>query len=206
MNFRLYHREYAGRPRRVLWTLEEIGAPYEMTVMDYEQGMSDEHRARHPLSRVPALETDDGTIFETTAICLHLCDLHPEAGLLAEPGSFERALAYQWAVFGPAEMEPPGIDAAIHASSDPDRAKQSRAKFFKAMEVVADRLDGGYLVGGKFGVADILVGSNVALAKRAGFPEPMPPAIEEYVARLAERPAYQRAMERDKEAQPTPTA
>ena len=82
---RVYHREYAGRPIRALWTLEEIGAPYELTLMNWEEGSGEEHRARHPLGRVPVLEDDEGYVFESTAICLHLADLHPQAELLRLP-------------------------------------------------------------------------------------------------------------------------
>src|SRR5438445_12979311 len=115
---RVFHREYAGRPLRVLWTLEELGEPYELTVMSYEQGSGEEHRARHPLGRVPVVEVDGGYVFESTAICLHLADLKPEAGLIAPLGTRERALAYPWSCFAPAELEPPLIEAAIFASSD----------------------------------------------------------------------------------------
>ncbi len=30
---RVFHREHAGRPIRVVWTLEELGQPYELSVM-----------------------------------------------------------------------------------------------------------------------------------------------------------------------------
>jgi glutathione S-transferase len=89
---RLYHREHAGRPIRVAWVLEELGEPYEITVMTREESNGEEHRVRHPLGRVPVLEDDDGFVFESAAICLHLADLHPNAGLAPAPGTHERAL------------------------------------------------------------------------------------------------------------------
>jgi glutathione S-transferase len=119
---RVYHREHAGRPIRALWTLEEIGAPYELTLMSWEEGSGEEHRARHPLGRVPVLEDDEGFVFESTAICLHLADLHPQAGLLPPLGTHERALAYQWSCFAPAELEPP-----LHRGGDLPR-KRSRSR------------------------------------------------------------------------------
>ena len=91
---RIFHREYAGRPIRVAWTLEELGEPYELTTMTREEGKGAEHLARHPLGRVPVLEDGEGTLFESAAICLHLADLHPEAGLIPSLGSHERALVY----------------------------------------------------------------------------------------------------------------
>jgi glutathione S-transferase len=175
--------------------LEEIGEPYELTIMDWERGSGEEHRARHPLSRVPVVELDDGYVFESAAICLQLADLYPEAGLIGGLGTYARALAYQWTVFAPSELEPPLIDAAIHGQSDPERAEKARAKFFKAADAVAERLDGDYLVDGRFGVADVMVSTVLSFTKRANFPEPLPPVLDEYVTKLFERPAYQRALE-----------
>src|SRR5438270_12938652 len=106
---RVIHRQHAGRPLRVAWTLEELGEPYELTTMTPEEGRSAEHLARHPLGRVPVLEHDDRFVFESAAICLHLADLHPDAQLVPELGTHDRALVYQWAVFSPAEIEPPLI-------------------------------------------------------------------------------------------------
>jgi len=112
---RVFHREHTGRPLRVLWTLEELGEPYDLTIMSWEQGSDEEHRARHPLGRVPVVQDDEGFVFESTAICLHLADLHPQAGLIAAPGTHDRALAYQWSCFAPAELEPSLVEAAIFA-------------------------------------------------------------------------------------------
>jgi glutathione S-transferase len=81
------------RPDRVLWALNEVGAPSQSTWVASEERRSPEHRARHPLGRVPAFELDDGTVmFESAAICLQLADLYPESGLLPPPGSSARAL------------------------------------------------------------------------------------------------------------------
>jgi glutathione S-transferase len=194
---RVFHREHAGRPRRVLWMLEEIGEPYELTIMSWEQGSGEEHRARHPLGRVPVVQFDDGYVFESAAICLHLADLYPDGGLIGAVGTHARALAYQWSIFAPAELEPPLIEAAIFREADPERAGKARARFFQAVDAVARALDGGdYLVEGQFGVADVLVSTALSFAKRAQFPEPLSPALEDYLTRLFERPAYQRALER----------
>lgn len=194
---RVFHREHAGRPRRVLWLLEEIGEPYELTVMTWEQGSGEEHRARQPLGRVPVVQFDEGYVFESAAICLQLADLHPEAGLIGKLGTYARGLAYQWSIFAPAELEPPLIEGAIFRESQPERAEKARGRFSKAANAVAQGLgDREYLVEERFGVADVLVGTALSFAKRAKFPEPLPPTLDAYVTRLFERPAYKRALER----------
>jgi glutathione S-transferase len=190
----LYHREHAGRPIRVAWMLEELGEPYEIAIMTREEGQGEEHRARHPLGRVPVLADDDGFVFESAAICLYLADLHPDAGLAPAPGTRERALLYQWTIFTPAELEPPLIESAVHAKADPDRAAAARRRFDEAADAVSSALDGSdYLVGGRFTVADVLVGSTLAFTERIGFADELPANLRDYLARLARRPAYQTA-------------
>jgi glutathione S-transferase len=194
---RLIHREHAGRPLRAAWVLEELGEPYELTVMTREEGRAEEHRARHPLGRVPVLEDDDGFIFESAAICLHLADMHPDAGLLPPPGTHDRALAYQWTIFAPAELEGPLIEAAMWAERDPERAATGRRRFDKAAGAVSDALDGNeYLVGRRFTVADVLVGTALGFTSRAGFADELPANVKDYLERLRQRPAYERALAR----------
>jgi glutathione S-transferase len=194
---RVYHREQAGRPLRIIWTLEELGEPYELTVMTSEEGRGDEHRVRHPLGRVPVLEDDTGFVFESAAMCLHLGDLHPEAGLVPPLGTHDRALVYQWACFAPAELEPPLIEAWFQAERDPDRAASGRKRFRKAAAAVADALEGrDHLVGDRFTVADVLVGTALLFTARAGIADELPPTLNEYLARLGQRPAFGRAMKR----------
>jgi glutathione S-transferase len=195
---RIYHRDHAGRPIRAAWTLEEAGEPYEIVKMSYEEGKGEEHRTRHPLGRVPVLEDDGGQLlFESAAICLQIADTHPQAGLIPAPGTHERGLVYQWAVFGPAELEPPLIESAIHAQTDPERSAKAQERFSKGVAAVAAALgDDEYLVGADFGVADVMVGSALAFTIRAGRPDLLPESLQAYVGRLRERPAYLRAFER----------
>jgi glutathione S-transferase len=199
---RVYHREHAGRPIRVVWTLEELGQPYDLEVMTYEQGLGEEHLARQPLGKVPVIDDGEGYVFESAAICLQLADLDPDAGLIPAPGTHERALVYQWVCFAPAELEPPLIEAAIYAETQPERAAKARERFTKAADAVENALDGGsYLVGGRFSVADVMVSTVLGFTSRAGFGEILSPRLKEYVASLRERPAFKAALQRTSELQ-----
>ncbi len=192
----VYHREHTGRPLRVLWTLEELGQPYELELMTYEQGKSDEHFARHPLGRVPVIDDGEGYVFESAAICLQLADLDPEGAMIGPLGSHERALVYQWAVFAPSELEPPVMEGAIFKDSDPERAAKGRERFSTAAGAVERSLDGGgFLVGDGLTVADVMVSTALNFANRAGFGEVLGETAKAYLAALQERPAFQRARE-----------
>ena len=59
-----------SRSQRVLWTLEELKLPYTLNKIKFHPSelKSEEHKKRHPLGRVPVLEDDDVTLFESGAI------------------------------------------------------------------------------------------------------------------------------------------
>jgi len=194
---RVYHREHAGRPLRVVWTLEELGVPYELTVMSREEAGGEEHLARHPLGRVPVVEYDGARVFESAAICLQLADMYPEAELAPPAATPERAMLYQWVIFAPAELEPPLLEAAFRARKDPERAAAALSRFKDAADAVAAALASSeYLVADRFTVADVLVGTTLSWTLRAGYEDSLPPSLRDYIARLTERPALQRALAR----------
>jgi len=58
-----------SRAGRILWLLEELGLPYALNRMEFHPKdlKSDEHRARHPLGRVPVLDDGDVSIYESPA-------------------------------------------------------------------------------------------------------------------------------------------
>jgi glutathione S-transferase len=188
---RLYHVP-GTRSSRVLWLLEEIGAPYELTVMTREERQTPEHLRRHPLGRVPVLEDDDGFVFESAALCLYLADLHPDVQLIAPLGTHERALAYQWTVFAMTELEPAIIEVR-RSDDDPARAEAGAERFQAAARAVERALEGhDYLVGDRFSVADLVCGAVLVFGKSAGLTDNLP-NITGYLTRLEARPARIRA-------------
>jgi glutathione S-transferase len=193
---RLYQRKGAGRPPRVRWALEEAGASYDYVVVAADDPGIDDLRARHPLGRVPVLEGDDGALFESAALCLHVADLYPAAELIPVAGSHARGEVYQWCFFAMTELEAAMLRAwAARDAAEPDAGKLARAqeRLLKAGTVVADALDGhDYLVGDAFTIADVVVGGVLDSARKYHlFPDV--PALREYLERLDAREAKQRA-------------
>jgi len=182
------------RSNRVLWALNEIGAPFESTFVAPEERRSPEHRARHPLGRVPAFELDDGTImFESAAICLQLGDLYPDSGLLPPPGSSARALVYQWVMFGMTELEAP-LYRWLGDIRDGATASPASGRFVEAAEAIADALDGKtWLLGDQFTVADIICVGVLGSAASRDLLEPWP-VLRDYVERGEARPAHAAAV------------
>jgi glutathione S-transferase len=195
---RLYHRRHAGRPIRAAWTLEEAGQAYEVVLVDAEERKSDSHLARHPLGKVPALEDDGGeTVFESAAICLHVADLFPEARLIADPGTHDRALVYQWAVFAPAELEPPLLQSLYTSTDHPELSAKELGRFGDRARVISRALgERDFLVGDSFTVADVMVGTALAFTIGTPAAAGLPQNLQDYVTRLGARPAYQSASAR----------
>jgi len=191
---RLYHVPNT-RSTRVLWLLEEIGPPYDLTVMTADERRREEHVARHQLGRVPVIEDDDGFVFESLAILLHIADQHPDAGLIPPLGSHDRALVYQWSVFAMTELEPAVLAVfSARRAEDEERLATATSEFADAAAVVERALgDGEYLVGDRFTVADLVCAAVLMFARRAELTESLP-RIGAYLERIELRPARQRAL------------
>ena len=78
--------------------LEEMGVPFELVLLDRDH---DAHKSAaylrlNPNGTIPAYVEGDLVLYESAAICLHLCDTVPQAGLIPAPGTPERAHCYKW--------------------------------------------------------------------------------------------------------------
>jgi glutathione S-transferase len=183
----------------VLWLLEELGVPFDLTVMPREAKQTPEYRALHPLGRAPVLETEEGPLFESAALILHIADLNLGAGLIGPVGSHARALHYQWCFFGMTEIESALMDIARQTWQDerePDAGivERAAARFVTCAGVVERALgEDDFLVENSFSVADIVVGSVLGFARTGKLTE-LPDGVAPYVDRLEARPARQRAV------------
>jgi glutathione S-transferase len=188
---RLYHVP-GSRSTRVLWMLEEIGVPYELTVMTREERKTAGHISRHPLGRVPVVEFDDGRVlFESAAICIQLADLHPEANLIPPIGSPDRALVYQWSLFAMTELEPPIFQWMRARREETDQSEPSERYLAAAAVLDAALADREWLVG-RFTVADVICASVAGITHRAELTYE-PERVRVYLERARSRPGNQRA-------------
>lgn len=184
------------RSTRARWALEELGLPYELVRLDPALGetKTPEHRARHPLHHVPVLETEHGAIFESAAICLHVAVGSP---LLPVDGSHERGLVMQWIFFGITEFEPLlGRYAGELRKPDRDhsRVEAMARRLQQPLEVLEGVLtDKEWLVGGRFTIADLIVGALLVWSHSLRLLAELP-NLRALVNRVRERPAFQRAM------------
>jgi len=193
------HHQPRSRSTRVLWLLEELGIPFDLTVISRDVKQTPEYRALHPLGRAPVLEEEGGPVFESAALLLHIADQNLDAGLIAPLCSHERALQYQWCFFGMTDIEGALMDIARQLWQDvaePDAGiiERATARFVATAGVIERALgDDEYLVANAFSVADIVVGSVLGFARTGELTE-LPVGVVPYVDRLEARPARQRAV------------
>ena len=78
--------------------LEELALPYRRVLVDrtVNAHKSPEYLLLNPNGLMPVLADGNLVLYETAAICLHLCDTHPQATLAPPVGSAERAHFYKW--------------------------------------------------------------------------------------------------------------
>ena len=83
------HFSSNSRAQRVLWLLEELQLEYNLNKIKFHPSelKSDEHRKRHPLGRVPVLEDEEITIYESGACLLYTSPSPRDRSLSRMPSS-----------------------------------------------------------------------------------------------------------------------
>jgi glutathione S-transferase len=196
----IFYTNPQSRGRIVRWMLEEIGAPYETEIVQYDQMKSDRYLAIHPLGKVPAIKHRDRVVTECAAICAYLADVFPEGGL--GPRDNEKADYYRWLFFtaGPVEQALTNNRAGWH----PDEQQQRMFGYGTYDRTVAtlDELFSlrDYVCGDRFTAADVYVGSAVMWGTQFGT-LPQRDSFSRYSERLRAREAHKRAMDIDDRAQ-----
>ena len=196
----LYHAA-PSRSSVVLWMLEELGQPYDLKLLSLKQGdnLKPDYLAINPMGKVPALKHGDTIITELAAICTYLADEFSQARLNVPIGTPRRGVYLKWLFFGPGCLEPAVIDRAAPRKEEARRAMLGYGDFDTTMNVLAKAVaKGPWLMGEQFTAADVVIGANI----RWGMIFKMIPERKEfadYAARIAARPAAQRAEAKDKE-------
>lgn len=193
----LYYAPHS-RSLGALALLEELGADYELHVLDIQKGDQRQpaYLAVNPLGKVPAVVHKGALVTEQPAVYQYLAELYPEAGLSPAPGTPLRGPYLRWLAFYGSSFEPALIDKALQRPA----ASSSMLPYGDYDSVIATlnrQLEQGpYLLGDTITAADILWG--VALAWTVSFKMvPDTPAIRAYIDRIGERPAVLRARARE---------
>lgn len=199
---KIHHAKHA-RSLRVVWLAEELGAPYEISHKPFDPAVlkADDFLAISPFGAVPAIEDSGVRMVESGAICQYLAEKYGKAPLVRRLGDPDYPAYLQWTHAGEATMTPPLTALAAHTMLRPPE-KRIAAVATEAAETFRDRLkvldktlgETGYLLGGDFTAADVMVGYALHLGALMGLMREAPDDVAKYWKRLSERPAYLRAV------------
>ncbi|MBU6472394.1 MAG: glutathione S-transferase family protein [Alphaproteobacteria bacterium] len=200
MTLKLYHCRGA-RSLRPLWTLEEMGLPYELEVMEFPPRFRREnYLAVNPLGTVPALTDGDLTLTESAAICQYLVDCRGPSELGLMPQDKEYGLYLNWLHRSDATLTFPQTIVLRYTQFEPPERRLKQAAddytqwFFARLRCVEEATaTREYLCADRFTIADICVGYALVLADTLGLSAGFKPNTEAYYRRLTARPAFQRA-------------
>jgi glutathione S-transferase len=201
---RFYYGSGSPFAWRVHLVLEEKGLAYEPVLLSFDKGehKTPEHLARSPHGKVPALEDDGVTLYESSAIVEYLEERFPEPPLLpADPAGRARvrieeieAVSYFGDVFlglgrrvfftPPERRDAQAIEAA----------RADVRNLLHGLEARAAKR-GGPFITGRLSRADLAWLPFVELAARAGVDlvQAETPWLVGWRGRMRERPSYERS-------------
>ena len=196
----LVHHLNDSRSQRVLWLLEELGAPYE--IRHYKRDATTrlappELQAVHPLGKSPVVEADGLMLIESGAIVDYLIRRHGAGRFRPTPDTADFESYQQWLHYAEGSAMLPLL-LKLYVS----RLGDAGAPLWPRIDSeVANHL--GYidraLAGREWLLGDTLSGADVQMSfvgeaargLRASYPN-----IDAWVRRFQQRPAYRRALER----------
>ncbi len=209
---------YRSRASRNIWLANELGLPFKLVpVMQLYRltpeaakttlhTKSPEFLKINPNGHVPAVDDGGLVLCESLAINLYLAKKH--GGPLAPANLAEEAQMTMWALWAANELETNALTVLNHrVGLKPEqrdaKVAQAAVEALRAPFAVLDKaLTGsGYVVGGRFTVADI----NTAEIVRYAMPAPelfeAAPRVKAWLAACQARPAF-KAMWAEREKEP----
>jgi glutathione S-transferase len=193
--------------------LEELGVPFTLKRVDRAANAhkSPEYLKLNPNGQIPVLEDGDLVLYETAAICLHLADTHPAAGLAPAVGSAARAHFYKWLAWLSNTVQP-----ALMLYFYPERwadderaAAQVKAHAEAAVGGLLDQLDAElarhgrpWLLGDHYSALDPYAMMLCRWTRGFARPARSLPQLGPYLQRVLARPAVQRAIATEALPQP----
>jgi len=187
--------------------LLELGLEYELHAIGSRTGetKTDEFMRLNPRHKIPVLRHGSFVLTESAAIIQYLSETFTNPGLMAAPSNAERRAALnEWCYFIATELDAGSLYVMRrHAGLEhiygaaPKAVEAARDYFMENAEAMAPRIatSGRYLMGDKFSVADILLMTCLEWAVTERIP--LSDRLHEYRSRVAVRPAYKEALQRN---------
>ena len=194
---RLWGRISSINVRKAVWTLQEVGAPFERIDAGRQYGIVDTpgYGARNPNRLVPLLEDEGFELWESNAIVRYLCAKHGVSGLY--PQDLRRRFdAERWMDWQQTTLNRAGSPAFVQwirtppAQRRPDVIEASRSAMAPLIAILDAHLAGREWMGGEdFSMADIPVACDIHRWWRLPQPAPQAPHVQRWLDAILARPA-----------------
>ena len=194
-----------SRSLRCAWALEEAAATYDYQRiwMMKGEGQSPAFKAINPAGKIPVLTDGEMTLTESAAIVMYVADKFPDSPLMRTDAAL-RAEVFRWIFYVVSEVEPHLWAIAQHRFALPEDKRVPAVEptcvwqLQHTLRVIEKTLAARpFMAGSAFSVADILVTHCLTWALSAKL-EGVGEASLAYIERMKQRPAFQRAAEREK--------
>jgi glutathione S-transferase len=190
----------SARSLRPLWTLEEMGVPYELEVLPFPPRIFQRDYLKvNSLGTVPYFVDGDTHMTESVAICQYLVDRYQRYDLGLPPSHPEYGAYLNWLQHADATLTFPQTISMRYYYLEPTPEKQAVADDYGRWYISRLRRldvhlqDHEYLVDNRFTIADIAVCYALYLGRAIHFDKQYQPQTAAYMHRLMARPAFQRA-------------
>ncbi len=196
----IFYTNPMSRGRIARWMLEEVGADYDVVLVDWA-AKDPAFLAANPMGKVPTIVHDGRAVSEAGAIIAYLADAFPEAGLA--PTAAERADYYRWMFFAAGPVEAAITNRSLKVEpTDQQKMMVGYGDYNRVVDVLESAVSAHpYIAGDRFTAADVYVGSHVMWGTQFGT-LPKRDAFAAYAARLSDRAAYKAASAKDDAAMP----
>lgn len=197
------HHLGKSQSERVVWLCEELGLDYALVhhVRDAVTNLSPPAlRALHPLGAAPVITDGDLLLAESAAIVEYIIHKHGGGRLAQGPDHPDYAQYLYWFHYANGGLQPTmGRNMVLRRLGLPDDDpvwSAMRERLARALAHVEARLAAvPYLAGAEFTAADVMSVFSLTTMRHFMPVDLAPyPAIRAYLARIAARPAYRRAM------------
>ena len=200
MNDVTFYHSPQSRSSGVKVLLEELGAPYDLEVLNTKVGeqRGAAYLAVNPAGKVPAILDRGELVTEQAAIFIHLADRFPEKGLAPAIGGPLRGSYLRWMVYYGSCFEPAVVDRAMKREPG-TRAMSPYGDYDTVVRTVVEQLrTGPYLLGERFSALDVLWGMALTWTTSFGL-VPKGPEITRYVDAFGRRPSVVKVTAEDAE-------
>lgn len=196
------HHLNNSRSQRVLWLLEEIGAPYELVRYQRDKQTMlapSELRRAHPLGKSPVVEDDGRAFAETGLIVEYLVQRYgPD---LAPPSDSDSYWRYRyWLHYAEGSLMPPLLlKLVINRLGLLGRpaGPYVRSQLKLHLDFLEAELGRGpWFLGERLSAADIMMSFPIEAARARGGLDETRPNLMGFLKRVHARDAYRRALEK----------